>query len=346
MKILDIDEKLKKISLKITNIDDLWFLNNFLEKGDIIFGLIFRKEEERQDTVRSKKTERIRIRVGIEIDYTEFQDFSNRLRVHGIIKIGPEDFIGFHQSLNIETNYDVEIIKKEWKKFYIEELKKAEDSGQVSLFISMDDENATIALLRDYAIQILAEIKLKKKSKDIESKEEEINYSEIMGKLKQYWEENMPVILAGPGFFKENFFNFIPESEILKKHIVLVNTSYAGERGIYEALKSGTLDNILKKQRLMKEFSLVNELLEEIGKNGKYAYGMDEVKKAIEYGAVEKLLVTDIKIKDENILELMKEAESQNAQVHIISSHHEYGRILQNLGGIGALLRYPLPNRP
>ncbi len=345
MKIYEIDEKTKKISLKITNMDDLWFLNNFLEQGDIVFGQIFRKEDERNDSVRSKKTERIRINVGIELEHTEFQDFSNRLRIMGIIKFGPEEYIGFHQSLNIDVGTDIEIIKKDWKKYYIEELKRAEETSQLVMFISMDDEEATIAFLRDYAIQIFADIKLKKPSKESDEKFEN-NYSEIISKIKQYWIENMPIILVGPGFFKENFYNAIPEQEKFKKLIVIVNTSYAGERGIYEALNSGTLDTLLKEQRLKIEISLVNELLDEIGKNGNFAYGYENIKNAIDYGAVKKLLVVDKKIRDEKIITLMKEAEKQNAEIHIISSSHEYGKILENLGGIAAVLRFSISNHP
>jgi len=346
MKIEEIDEKLKKVLLKITNMDDLWFLNNFLEKGDIVFGTIFRKEDERADSVRSKKTERIRIRVGIEIDYTEFQEFSSRLRIHGIIKIGPEDYIGFHQSINIEPGMELEIIKNVWKKFYIDELKKAEESGQNALFVSIDDEGATVAILRDYAIQILAEIGLKKHSKDSDEKEGTMSYEELISKIKQYWSEKMPVIIVGPGFFKDVFYNKIPDAEEFKKNMVLINTSYAGEKGIYEALRSGLLEQMLKEHRLKVEVELVNKLLDEIGKEGKYAYGFNDVEKAIEFGAVDMLLVTDSKMRDDRILKLMKMAEEQKAQIHIISSRHEYGRILENLGGIGAILRFPLPNRP
>lgn len=346
MNIEEIDERQNRVLLRITNMDDLWFLSNFLERGDIVFGTIYRKEEERSDTVRSKKSERIRIRVGIEIERIEFQDFSNRLRIHGIIKIGPEDYIGFHQSMNVEPGMEIEIIKREWQKFYIDELKKAEESGQTALFVSMDDEEATIALLRDYAIQTVAEIRLKKHSKDSDEKESYQNFSEIISKIRQYWSEKMPVIVVGPGFFKENFINSVPDTEPFRKNFLLVNTSYAGERGIYEALKSGMLEQILREHRLSTEITLVNELLDEIGKDGKYAYGIDEVKKAIEFGAVQKLIVADSKIRDENVIELMKMAEDQNAEIHIISTKHEYGRILEHLGGLGAILRFPLPNRP
>ncbi|MVT12881.1 MAG: mRNA surveillance protein pelota [Euryarchaeota archaeon] len=337
LKIEEIREDEKYLRLLITNIDDLWFLSNFIEKDDIVLGTTFRKSEDRSDSIRSKKGERIRIEVGIEVEDLEFQEFTDRLRIRGKIKIGPEEYIGHYQSLNFSPGDEIEIIKREISKKMIEELERSEKRSSQALFISIDDESATLALLRDYGIQVLAEIRLSRQSKEMEG--EETNYDEVIKKVLQYWNENMPIFVIGPGFFKENFIKRI-EDQRIKKSIITLDTSYAGEKGIYEALRSGALEKIMKDFRVGEEVKLVSLFLEEIGKEGKYAYGIEETKKYAEMGAVDTLLILDTKIKDDDFRRVMDIVEENGGNVKIISSHHEYGKILKNFGGIGAILRY------
>jgi protein pelota len=325
------------LKLRITNLDDLWLLGNIIERGDTVLGTTFRKGDERNDTVRSKKSERIRINVGIEVEEVEFQEFTDRLRVRGRIIIGPEEYLGHYQSLNFSVGDTVEIIKKYISRTLVEEIEKSEKRSIQALFVSMDDESATVAMLRDYGIQILAEIRLSKPSKEME--DGETDYGEIIEKISQYWKEGMPIFLTGPGFFKENFLKKINDQS-LRSSIIPVDTSYAGERGIYEALRSGAMDRILRDYRLREEIDYVSMLLDEIGREGRYAYGFDEVKKYAEMGAVDTLLILDTKLKHEDYKQVMRTVENMGGKIVIISSHHEYGRILSNLGGIGAILRY------
>ncbi|MEM2488463.1 MAG: mRNA surveillance protein pelota [Thermoplasmata archaeon] len=339
MKIDEIVDEDKLIKLRITNMDDLWLLSNFIEKGDIVIGNTFRKIEERSDQIRSKKEERIKIRVGIKVEDIEFQEFTDRLRIKGKIVQGPEEFLGHYQSLNFSSGDSMEIVKNEWSKTLLDELKKSEKENVQAIFISMDDVNATIALLRDYGIQILAEIDLPRQSKEIVNGV--INYNEITLKLEQYWKDGMLIFVVGPGFFKENFLKSIQNVK-MKESMILIDTSYAGEKGIYEALKAGTLEKIIKENRMKKEIMLVSKLLEEISRNGKYAYGIDEVIKYSDIGAVDILLISDKYLKNDKFKDAMRNVEKNGGKIFIISSHHEYGRILYNLGGIGAILRYKI----
>ncbi len=333
------DEKRNYVKLHIDSLDDLWTINNILEKNDIVYGITFRREETRDDSIRSKKTERIKLKIGIEVNKIEFQEFTDRLRINGKIVDGPEDYIGSMQTLSFQIGDDIEIIKKEWNGFFIKEIERAvNDSIKPKvIFLSMDDEYATIALMHNYGIEEIAEIRLNRQHKDFDENTKD-DFGEIVSKLKQYWDGKMPIVVLGPGFTKNNFINYL-DKDMLEK-VMVVDTSYGSMRGIFESIKSGTLDKLIEKQRVAVETKLISDLLEEIGKNGKYAYGIDQVKRAIENGAVEKLLVLDKKMKEKDIMEMMKDVERMRGEIYIISSFHEYGKILKNLGGIAALLRY------
>jgi len=120
--------------------------------------------------------------------------------------------------------------------------------------------------------------------------------------------------------------------------------------GIQESLRSGILSNVLENVRVTEEMKAVEELLARLGK-GKcdVTYGLSEVEKAVTYGAVEKLLVADSSLRettDENrrvLEEIMKNVEAARGTIMVISTEHEAGTKLLSLGGIAALLRFPMP---
>jgi len=66
------------------------------------------------------------------------------------------------------------------------------------------------------------------------------------------------------------------------------------------------------------------------------------VAEAVEAGAVETLLVSDAVVRDVGIEDLMRSAESARGTVVLVSRHHEAGQKLEALGGIAALLRFPI----
>ena len=87
----------------------------------------------------------------------------------------------------------------------------------------------------------------------------------------------------------------------------------------------------------------VNKLLEGIGRNSsKIAYGLKEVKNAINMGAVDMLLILDSKVASENMGDLMDMVENMKGEVMVISSEHEGGKQLESLGGMAAILRYEI----
>jgi protein pelota len=95
---------------------------------------------------------------------------------------------------------------------------------------------------------------------------------------------------------------------------------------------------------------MVEEVLKRIGKSEKnVAYGLDEVEKAAELGAVEKLLLADQMLREASdeerlmIEDLMKNVEGKGGNITVISTEHEAGIKLMALGGIAALLRFALP---
>ena len=114
-------------------------------------------------------------------------------------------------------------------------------------------------------------------------------------------------------------------------------------------MRSPELHKILENSRVRTEQIVVEELLSEIKKNNLAGYGFEDTKKAVFAGAVNKLLITDDFIQQKRAAEeydeldqLMKQVDSSQGEIYIISSKHESGKRLDGLGGIGVILRYKL----
>jgi protein pelota len=120
------------------------------------------------------------------------------------------------------------------------------------------------------------------------------------------------------------------------------STGNAGMNGINEAIKSGLIKTIIKENRVVHETTLIEKLFEEIKKDGLATYGESEVKIALQNGAVERLLISDVLIRSKKGEELLNIAKQNNSEFTIINTLHESGKKFEGLGGVAALLRFKI----
>ena len=130
----------------------------------------------------------------------------------------------------------------------------------------------------------------------------------------------------------------------------------------------------------MKERELLKKFFTEIQKNGNVVYGYEKVKKALDMGAVDIMLISEnfsmyrvkfkchcgfstekdvaeddkkhlcdncnslLKVEEENDLSeiLIKDAEKYGTKIEWISVDTEEGRQFSKIGGLGGLLRYKI----
>lgn len=345
MRILKIDEKENFLHLVPEIEDDLWHLERVIEKHDLVSGLTDRKIKPRGE---GEKTQRIKLFVSLDVDLVEFHRFLGELRVSGKIVEGkPAELLemGAQHSLEIGLGRDVKIKKQSLKKYHVGRLKKAAAAtkkGKV-LLVVLDDEEASFAILREFELLEKASLRSGKSGKRFEGEDSKGKYfAEILEKIGEIKPEK--VVVAGPGFAKDNFQHFLEGKGKPKgMQFFFASTNSVGRTGLQELLKGNVLDRMVEEMQLVKETKLVEQLLAELGKeSGLAEYGFKEVKKAVEAGAVKELLVADrfLLEKREKAEQLMQVAERMGGEVHLVNAEHEAGKQLQNLGGIAGLLRF------
>ena len=340
---LDQDPVNGSMRVQIETEDDIWHLFNVLETGDIITASTTRRDDKATDKLRAERAEKKHMVLSIKAERMEFSDSELRLRVLGVITDGPQD-IGQHHTLMFDTGETLTITKERWKDTQVERLRKAvfEAKRPMIVFVSLDQDDATVAVLRQFGLKEVAMIRSMRSGKQYQEKSEASGYhDEIISKLIPITEDNMPLVLLGPGFEKE----LLAESgkrvrpDIFSKaHIH--HTGQSGMPGINELMKKGMGTGILRESRVAVEMEAVERLMEEIGKDGLATYGPEHVEKAAKAGAVEMLLILDSLIRESDRERMIKDVEDQKGNVVIVSERHDAGRQLASLGGVAAILRY------
>lgn len=160
---------------------------------------------------------------------------------------------------------------------------------------------------------------------------------------KQFLEhhELKGIIIGGPSPTKEEFFdgNFL-NNELKRKVIGLKDLSYTGSFGLHELVDKSA--DLLEKEEVMEEKAAVTRFLDFLRKDpDRVAYGRKEVEKALDAGAVEKLLLSE-SIPEEEIEKYQELADKHGTDMQLISVDTREGAQLRDFGGIVAILRYSL----
>jgi len=358
MKVLRRDIKHDTVMVLPEVLDDFWVLYNVIQKGDKVYAKTTREVKSGERYDRAEKGKRISVLLGLSVERVMWDRYLNKLRVHGIVCEAPDDIgaEGSHHTFSVTLNKPLTIVKHKWLKYQLDYLDRATERGvRLITVMSIDDEGYCVAVLRGFGLDVKAEktISLPGKLKaDERTRALQELFKSASKTLEQIWTLNQaPIVVLGLGFIKNYFVKYLEErmTELSEKIIDIKSVNSTGQAGVYEALRSGILTKALRHVRIAEEAEAVEEVLKRLGRErANVTYGLAEVEKAIGLGAVEKLLLTDTRLREASdeerqILEkLMKEAEEKRGGITIISTEHEAGVKLSSLGGIAALLRFPI----
>ena len=336
--------------------DDFWHLYNITYPGDEVYAYSSRALKSDTEASRPKSAERVSAFMGVQVISVSWDKFLGKLRVHGLICHAPDIFpTGAHHTLSIALNQPVTIVKKKWPQHIMDRLARASETEKPMLIISIDDEGFAIAETKQYGVETRIEQRLRLPGKQEADKRVEATkayFRLAVNSLKKLWSPNHnPIVVIGAGFVKNDFVRFLnDEDREMSSFVVDVKSvNNGGTAGIDEALRSGVLLKAAHQLRIVDETETMEEVMKRLGKGeGTVTYGLDAVENAVKMGAVEKLVLADTRLRDAEeqqrlkLEELMREVENHRATVTVISTEHEAGAKLLSLGGIVALLRFPI----
>ena len=336
--------------------DDLWHLYNVIFADDEVYAYSSRAIKSDTEGSRPKSGERVAAFMGVKVISVSWDKFLGKLRVHGLICHAPDIIpTGAHHTISVALNQPVTIVKKEWPKHLLDRLTHASETEKPMLIISIDDEGFAIAETRQYGYETRVDQRMRLPGKQEADKRVEATkgyFRLAVNSLKKLWAQNhSPIVIIGAGFVKNDFVKFLDEEspDMAKSVVDVKSVNNGGTAGIGEALRSGVLLKAAHKLRIVEETETMEEVMKRLGKEeGTVTYGLAAVENAVIMGAVEKLVVADNTLREADeeqrlkLDDLMRQVEKRNAAITVVSTEHEAGAKLLSLGGIVALLRYPL----
>ncbi len=344
------------------DMDDLWHLYNVILPGDQVAARTVRRvRRDLGDTSRPDKGERRRMFIRLAVEEVALHKYSNRLRVKGKILEGPADFVslGSYHTINIEPGLKTEIVKERWPRPLLQRLQDAASrKGQRLIIIAVEEDQASIGIIDDSGIDVRVEIHGTARGKygKYVQTAETMNqmFAGVATQLQELLDrlpDVLRVVIVGPGSTKEKLAEYITSRIPTSQGKILIEHVSTGTvTGIYEALNRGVIEQIAGEIRLNREIRLMDDIMTHLGKGtGKTAYGWDEILRAVQFGAVETLLVLDKTFREaapdqrRRMETIMRQVETKAGSIEILSAEHQAGKQLKSLGGIAALLRFSLP---
>lgn len=337
--------------------DDFWHLYNVIYEGDQVYAFTTREKKPDEKYARPGRGERVSVFLGVKAQTVSWDRLLGKLRIHGIICEAPEIVpTGAHHTISISVNQPLTIVKQRWAGHELERLKRASRTSERPItIVSIDDEGYAIASTAQYGVDVRIEEMVRLPGKlEAEKRGEAVKgyFRRTTESLRKIWmEKRSPIVIVGVGFVKNDYATFLRNeaSDIAKSVIDVKSVNNGGSAGIHEALRSGVLLKTFKQLRVAQESEVVEEILKRLGKGeSNVTYGLEEVERAARMGAVEKLAVADITLRESDdktrlsLEEIMREAEQKRGEIMVVSTEHEAGAKLISLGGVAATLRFSI----
>lgn len=286
-------------------------------------------------------------------------------------------------------------VKMYWcdQKFVLEPLENMIEEKEIYGIICLDKNEADIAILKGRKIEPIAHFESIVPGKTRAGGQSSARFARVREGLLNDWlkevaeasnkifedhKEVLGILVSGSGpikdfFMKEEYLH----ADVKKKVLGTVDTSYTGEHGLHETIERG--EELLKEASVIKEKKLLQRFFNELQKpHGLVTYGINEVIKALEIGAVDTVILNESSVLKEieyecncgfskkfvpegeknnlicnvckahlklmgerDIIDAMEElVKDYGTKLEIVSSDTREGLQFEQLGGVGAMLRY------
>ncbi|KAI5356657.1 putative 50S ribosomal protein L30e [Septoria linicola] len=351
--------------------EDMWHCYNLIRPTDILRASAIRKVTTESGSG-ATRNERVHMTLTIKVTKLDFDPQAAQLHVSG--QVSEENKwvkLGSFHTLDLELQRNFTLDKADgWDSVALETLKEAIDVDRKAVLwaVVMAEGLANICLITEHQtiLRQKIEVNLPKKragSSDHEKSLERFFQTTFDSLMRQIDISNpTPLLLASPGFTAGSFQSFIQKEasrtankqlvELLPK-VTVAHSASGHLHSLGEVLASPAVTSKLSDTKFARETKLMDQFLKMMREDDQKAwYGPRECMTAIERGAVGKgggvLLISNTLFRSQDVktrkkwVAVVDDVTDQGGEVRVLSSMHESGKRLEGLGGIAAILTYPI----
>lgn len=306
----------------------------------------------------------------IQVSKVDFDPGDETMRVSGpcVVENAHIKMGAFH-TLELHLNKNFTITKQHWDSIALDRVDEATNPERHAdaAAVVMNEGVASVCLISGGMTHLRAKVEgsiPRKHKAAVNSHDKAVArfHENVLNAMVRHipFETVKAVIIASPGFIKDQFMEFLL-AEALRKDIrvvlenklkfMLVHTSSGHLHALKEVLASEGVASKLADTKAAGEVRALNNFYEMLKTDPDRAfYGWKHVAAAHERQALGTLLLVDDLFRSADIktrlmyVTLVDSVKAHGVTVHIFSALHPSGEQLLQLGGIAAILRFPLPD--
>lgn len=356
------------ILLRPDTSEDLWHSYNLLQKGDLVRCTTVRKvikESNTGSTTSSKK----RMMLTIDVQKVDFDPDVLQVRLSGTVQSENDNVrMGAHHTLTLELNQNFSVEKTCWDQVYLDLIDEAThpdrqaEVAAVVLHSGLAHVCLITGALTVTKARIETNIPKKRTGSSSHSKATTKFYESVYQAVLRHidFAKVKCVVVGSPGFVKDDFLKYLKTEAVRrddrslienKSKFLLCKASSGHKHALEEIFADPAIMAQMTETKVAKEVQVLNKFMRLIEKDPDRAYyGYDHVSKAHEQLAIDSLLVTDELFRNSNVktrrkyVDLVESVRANGGRVFVFSSMHVSGQQLQQVSGVAAILRYPLPD--
>ncbi|CAH2073560.1 unnamed protein product, partial [Iphiclides podalirius] len=348
--------------------EDMWHAYNLIAEGDAVTASTVRKVQTESSTG-SSTSSRVRTTLTIRVEIIDFDTQACVLRLKGR-NILENQYVkmGAYHTLDLEQNRKVILQKILWDSVALDRVETACDpaaSADVAAVV-MQEGLAHVCLITPSMTLVRSKIDMtipRKRKGFVQQHEKGLTkfYDAVMQGILRHIDFNIVkcVIIASPGFVKDQFFDYMMQQAIKtdnkllmdnKGKFLLVKASSGFKHSLKEVLQEQSVMAKISDTKAASEVKLLESFYTMLQlEPAKAFYGKKHVERANEALAIETLMISDKLFRCQDVAKrkeyvaLVDSARENGCDVRIFSSMHVSGEQLDQLTGIAAILRFPMP---
>eukprot|EP00898_Chlorokybus_atmophyticus_P003546 jgi/Chlat1/4192/Chrsp27S08878 len=350
--------------------EDLWHAYNLISEGDRVLATTFRKVQKETAGGGAGDSERVRLKLCITVESVEYDAAGAVLRLHGK-NVSESEHVKFgaYHTIELDLQRAFTLSKDNWDSVALRTVKTACDPAATAdvAAVLMAEGLAHVCLVGPACTVDRARIEtsLPRKRGAAAAGHEKARtkfFEQVLQAIVRHvtFETVKCLVIASPGFTKDAFYQYMMMEaqrqdirSILenKGRIILAHSSSGYKHALKEVLADPHVAGQMKDTKAAKEVAALNDFYTMMGNDATRAfYGPGHVEAAHERLAIQTLLISDSLFRNANVptrkryVQLVEEVKQNGGEVFIFSTMHPSGQQLDNLTGVAAILRFPMPD--
>ncbi len=349
-------------------IEDMWHVYNLVAVGDRVRASTIRKVTTESATG-STTSNRVRTTLTLEVTGIDFDTQGCKLRLKGRnVAENAHVKMGAYHTIDVEPNRKFTLTKAEWDSVALERIELATDPSKHAdlAAVVMQEGLAHVCLVTSSMTIVRAKIDLaipRKRRGGTSQHEKALArfYEAVLQAVLRHVDFAVvkAVLLASPGFTKDKFLEYVNQHAIKndvkvlienKSKFVPVHASSGFKHSLKEVLQDPAVQARLADTKAAEEVRALDNFYRTLSNDPLRAcYGEKHVQAAVEQQAVEQLLISDRLFRAQDVtqrkkfVKMVDDVREFGGDVRIFSSLHVSGEQLDQLTGLCAILRFPMP---